>query len=136
MFFSTIFFQQNSSSTSEKLEFDESLRKKQNLTQEDLLKEKYRRERGVRDPNKYWREETFRGQKQRWNYRSELVGRLGLNRDHRLIWLAFGGIILVGFSSFVIVKARVIENRREQMLEREKQRRRLESKSLKDAGVV
>ncbi|KAI6171903.1 hypothetical protein M3Y98_00913900 [Aphelenchoides besseyi] len=136
MFFSSIFFQQNSSSTSKKLEFDESLRNKHNLTQADLLKEKYRREQVVRDPKEYWHEETFHGQKQRWNYRSELVGRLGLNRDHRLIWLAFGGIILVGFSSFVVVKARVIENRREQMMERERMRRLLESKSSKDAGIV
>ena len=39
-----------------------------------------------------------------------------------MIWLTYGVIIIVGFSAFVVVKARVIEGRREKMQERERAR--------------
>ncbi|KAI6223737.1 hypothetical protein M3Y99_01434800 [Aphelenchoides fujianensis] len=117
-------------------QFDEKLRQKENLTQADLLKEKMRRERAAAQKDgRYWHEETIRGETRRWNYRSEMVGRLRLDHDHKYIWLSFAVIIAVGFSSFVVVKSRVIENRREQMAERERMRRLLQE-NAKQAGIV
>ncbi|KAI6230865.1 hypothetical protein M3Y99_01014600 [Aphelenchoides fujianensis] len=123
-------------STAQSAQFDEKLRQKENLTQADLLKEKGRRERAAAQKDgRYWHEEKLNGQTRRWNYRSEMVARLRLDHDHKYIWLSFAAIIAIGFSSFVVVKSRVIENRREQMAERERMRRLLQE-NAKQAGIV
>lgn len=69
----------------------------------------------------YWREVVINKETkepQRWNYRSEFVNRLGLDKSHGRIWLSFGLISLIGFTGFVLVKSQVIRDRRDQMKER------------------
>uniref|UniRef100_A0AC34FW81 Uncharacterized protein n=1 Tax=Panagrolaimus sp. ES5 TaxID=591445 RepID=A0AC34FW81_9BILA len=101
------------------------------VTQMDILKWR-------EGKNKYVREIEFGGQKQKWNYRSELVKRRGLDNDHKYIWMAFGGLIIIGFTAFVAVKTSVIENRRQAMTEREQMRKmlHLEGEDRKKIGVV
>lgn len=88
--------------------------------------------------NQFAREIKVGGQTQKWNYRSELVKRHGLDNDHKFTWIAFGILIVLGFSSFVAVKTNVIENRRQAMMEREALRKelRLEGEDRKKIGVV
>jgi hypothetical protein len=74
----------------------------------------------------YWHEQKVGNQTQKWNWRSEYVNRLGLDSSHRRIWISFGIISIIGFTSFVYVKAQVIESRRKQMKEREQARKELE----------
>uniref|UniRef100_A0A7E4VZ80 Uncharacterized protein n=1 Tax=Panagrellus redivivus TaxID=6233 RepID=A0A7E4VZ80_PANRE len=101
------------------------------VTQLDILKW-----RG--DKTSHVREFEIGGQKQKWNYRSELVTRHGLDNNHRFIWIGFGVLIVLGFTSFVAVKTNVIENRRLAMLEREAMRKtlHLEGDARKKIGVV
>ncbi|VDO88217.1 unnamed protein product [Heligmosomoides polygyrus] len=93
----------------------------------DLIEEQIRR-RGM------IRESTFGGQKQAWNYRSEL----GLDNKHRNIWIAYAIIIFLGFGMFVYVKSSVVLNRKEEMAERERIRRelKLHGADRKKLGVV
>jgi len=102
---------------------NENLRRKENITQQDLLEERLRQQRLKRDPNHYWHEVKIRDKVQKWNYRSEYVKRLGLDKNHSRIWLSFGAIIILGMGGFVAVKTQVIKNRREQMKERERMRK-------------
>lgn len=74
----------------------------------------------------YWHEVEIGKKPQRWNYRSEYVGRLGLDKNHSRIWVSFGIISIIGFSAFVFVKSKVIQSRREQMQERERMRKMLD----------
>ncbi|VDM44342.1 unnamed protein product [Toxocara canis] len=71
------------------------------------------------------REERVGGQVLRWNYRSEIVQGLQLDRPHRNIWISFALIIMFGFAAFVKVKGDVIESRRAEMAERERLRKEL-----------
>uniref|UniRef100_A0A914Z5Z5 Transmembrane protein n=1 Tax=Panagrolaimus superbus TaxID=310955 RepID=A0A914Z5Z5_9BILA len=101
------------------------------VTQMDILKWR-------EGKTKHVREIEFGGQKQKWNYRSELVKRRGLDNDHKYIWMAFGGLIIIGFTAFVAVKTSVITNRRQAMTEREQMRKmlHLEGEDRKKIGVV
>jgi hypothetical protein len=101
------------------------------VTQMDILKWR-------EDQTRHIREIEVGGQKQKWNYRSELVKRHGLDNDHKFTWIAFGALIIIGFSSFVAVKTSVIENRRQAMNEREQMRKTLHLKGedRKKIGVV
>lgn len=76
------------------------------------------------------------GQTQKWNWRSEYVGRHKLNTSHSRIWASFGIITLIGFTSFVIVKSQVIETRRQAMKEREKARKELLERGETPHGYV
>jgi hypothetical protein len=88
----------------------------------------------------YWHEVKVGNKMQKWNYRSEYVGRLGLDKNHPRIGISFGLISVLGFTGFVCkffssnitliinylvldVKTQVIENRRRQMKEREQMRK-------------
>ncbi|VDN23019.1 unnamed protein product [Cylicostephanus goldi] len=97
----------------------------------DLIEERIRQRAAVRVA-------TFGGQKQSWNYRSEIVGKLGLDKKHTNIWLAYIVIILFGFSAFVYVKSNVVLSRKEEMEQREKLRRELKlaGADRKKLGIV
>uniref|UniRef100_A0A0N4ZRG2 Uncharacterized protein n=1 Tax=Parastrongyloides trichosuri TaxID=131310 RepID=A0A0N4ZRG2_PARTI len=62
---------------------------------------------------------------QRWNYRSEIVQKDKLDKDHLYIWMAFGFLSVFGALSFITIKSSVVEGRREEMLMREKLRKEL-----------
>ncbi|KAL6738551.1 hypothetical protein ANCDUO_03835 [Ancylostoma duodenale] len=97
----------------------------------DLIEERIRQRSSVR-------EASFGGQKQSWNYRSEIVGKLGLDNKHRNIWIAYSIIIVFGFTAFVYVKSNVVLSRKEEMEQREKIRRELKlmGADRKVVGVV
>nr|CDJ90495.1 Protein C26B2.7 [Haemonchus contortus] len=88
------------------------------ITTMDLLEERIRQRSSLRTSN-------FGGQQQSWNYRSEVVGKLGLDNKHKNIWIAYVVIIAFGFTAFVYVKSNVVLSRKEQMEERERMRREL-----------
>ncbi|TMS38635.1 hypothetical protein L596_005315 [Steinernema carpocapsae] len=92
----------------------------------------------LKKPILQYHEEDLAGTKQRWNYRSEIVNARNLDRPHRNIWIAFGLIIIIGFTGFVYVKTMVIEGRKEEMLERERLRREmnLTGSNRRRIGVV
>ncbi|CAD5226692.1 unnamed protein product [Bursaphelenchus xylophilus] len=99
------------------------------INQMDLLKRRMQSEKPKQSSKgRYWHEEVIAGQVRRWNYRSEFVDRLGLDKPHTKIWLSFGVIIVIGFSLFVTVKSQVIENRKEQMQERQRITKELSGK--------
>lgn len=101
--------------------------------QADLLRRRFEAEQAERRrKGEFWHEDEFGGQKQRFNFRSEYVKRHRLDRDHTMVWLSFGLIIVVGFGGFVAVKTQVVEGRREQMLER----KRLRDSMAGPVGVV
>ncbi|CAI5447412.1 unnamed protein product [Caenorhabditis angaria] len=91
------------------------------VTQMDLLEEKIRQQSALKN-----REFQIEGQTQRWAYRSELVGRHNLDKNHRNTWLAYLCIILVGFGAFVAVKSQVVMGRRQEMEAREALRKELQ----------
>lgn len=111
----------------------------------DLIEEQIRNRAKIR-------EITLGGQKQKWAYRSEvsfylfissihpfqIVNKLGLDNNHRNIWVAYGLIIIFGFSAFVYVKSNVVLNRKEEMEAREKLRKELNlvGADRKKIGVV
>ena len=72
------------------------------------------------------REVNIGGQTVKWNYRSEIVKRHGLDNNHRYTWVGIGICIIIGFTSFIAVKTNVIENRRQAMIEREEIRKSLQ----------
>uniref|UniRef100_A0A1I7XFD9 Uncharacterized protein n=1 Tax=Heterorhabditis bacteriophora TaxID=37862 RepID=A0A1I7XFD9_HETBA len=88
------------------------------LTNMDLLEERIRNRAAIREIN-------INGQTQKWNYRSEIVNKYGLDNSHRNIWVAYAIIIIIGFTSFVYVKSNVVQGRKEEMEERERIRRSL-----------
>uniref|UniRef100_A0A0K0FMT6 Uncharacterized protein n=1 Tax=Strongyloides venezuelensis TaxID=75913 RepID=A0A0K0FMT6_STRVS len=71
-------------------------------------------------------EMEVKGVTQKWNYRSEFVNRDKLDKNHSYIWLFFGGLSIFGILSFVSIKTSVVENRKEEMMMREKLRKELE----------
>ncbi|PIO53170.1 hypothetical protein TELCIR_25506 [Teladorsagia circumcincta] len=97
----------------------------------DLIEERIRQRSSVRESH-------FGGQQQSWNYRSEVVGKLGLDNRHKNIWIAYVVIILFGFTAFVYVKSNVVLSRKEQMEDRERMRRelKLHGADRKRLGVV
>ncbi|KAK6746856.1 hypothetical protein RB195_000231 [Necator americanus] len=101
------------------------------ITTMDLIEERIRQRSGLR-------EGSFGGQKQSWNYRSEIVDKLGLDNNHRNIWIAYTIIILFGFTAFIYVKSNVVLSRKEQMEQREMMRRELKlmGADRKKLGVV
>ncbi|XGW29339.1 hypothetical protein V3C99_008841 [Haemonchus contortus] len=101
------------------------------ITTMDLLEERIRQRSSLRTSN-------FGGQQQSWNYRSEVVGKLGLDNKHKNIWIAYVVIIAFGFTAFVYVKSNVVLSRKEQMEERERMRRelKLHGADRKRLGVV
>uniref|UniRef100_A0AC34RIC8 Transmembrane protein n=1 Tax=Panagrolaimus sp. JU765 TaxID=591449 RepID=A0AC34RIC8_9BILA len=86
----------------------------------------------------YVREMKVGDQTVKWNYRSEMVNRHGLDNNHRYTWVAIGVSIIFGFCSFVAVKTNVIENRKLAMAEREEMRKmlHLSGEDRKKIGVV
>lgn len=74
----------------------------------------------------------------KWNYRSEIVNRHGLDNNHRYTWVSIGISIIFGFCAFVAVKTNVIENRKLAMAEREEMRKmlHLSGEDRKKIGVV
>ncbi|CAI4232038.1 unnamed protein product [Auanema sp. JU1783] len=62
---------------------------------------------------------------QNWVYRSEMVKHYGLDNNHRYTWIAYGLIIIFGFTAFIYVKSNVVMNRKEEMEQREKLRKEL-----------
>ncbi|VDM60167.1 unnamed protein product [Angiostrongylus costaricensis] len=84
----------------------------------DLLEERIRKKSSARDS-------TFGGQKIFWNYRSEVVDKLGLDDKHRNIGIAYAVIVVFGFAAFVYVKSKVILSRKEEMEERHRIKREL-----------
>uniref|UniRef100_A0A1I7SY07 Uncharacterized protein n=1 Tax=Caenorhabditis tropicalis TaxID=1561998 RepID=A0A1I7SY07_9PELO len=88
----------------------------------DLLEEQIR----IRNATVKNREMIVEGQKVKWAYRSELVGRHGLDNNHRNTWMAYLVIILVGFGAFVVVKSQVVMGRRQEMDAREALRKELQ----------
>ncbi|KHJ89570.1 hypothetical protein OESDEN_10601 [Oesophagostomum dentatum] len=101
------------------------------ITTMDIIEERIRNRAAVRVA-------TFGGQKQSWNYRSEIVGKLGLDNKHRYVWVAYAIIIVFGFSAFVYVKSNVVLSRKEEMEQRERIRRELKlmGADRKKLGVV
>ncbi|WKY06889.1 hypothetical protein Q1695_006791 [Nippostrongylus brasiliensis] len=101
------------------------------ITSMDLIEERIRRRAAIR-------ESSFGGQQQSWNYRSEIVGKLGLDNKHKNIWIAYAFIIIFGFGAFVYVKSNVVLSRKEEMEAREKLRRelKLQGADRKKLGVV
>ncbi|CDM63531.1 Cytochrome c oxidase assembly protein COX14 [Caenorhabditis elegans] len=99
----------------------------------DLLEEQIR----IKSAEKN-REMTIQGQKVKWAYRSELVGRHDLDKNHRNTWMAYLIIILVGFGAFVTVKSQVVMGRRQEMDAREALRKELQlsGDDRKKIGVV
>ncbi|KAJ1359569.1 hypothetical protein KIN20_018335 [Parelaphostrongylus tenuis] len=95
------------------------------ITQMDILEERIRKRSLIR-------ESTFGGQKQSWNYRSEIVQQLGLDNKHRNIWLAYAVIIVFGFTAFVYVKSQVIASRKQEMEERQRIRREMKASGEND----
>uniref|UniRef100_A0A8R1HIR6 Uncharacterized protein n=2 Tax=Caenorhabditis japonica TaxID=281687 RepID=A0A8R1HIR6_CAEJA len=92
------------------------------LTNMDLIEERIRiNNAGVKN-----REIIINGQRQQWAYRSELVGRHGLDKNHRNTWMAYLIIILIGFGAFVTVKSQVVMGRRQEMDAREALRKELQ----------
>ncbi|CAD6194215.1 unnamed protein product [Caenorhabditis auriculariae] len=88
------------------------------ITNMDLLEERIRQRAAVR-------EMKIGDQVQRWNYRSELVNKHDLDKNHRNTWIAYFFIIIVGFGAFVTVKSQVVMGRKEEMEAREQLRREL-----------
>uniref|UniRef100_A0A0K0DHU8 Small integral membrane protein 8 n=1 Tax=Angiostrongylus cantonensis TaxID=6313 RepID=A0A0K0DHU8_ANGCA len=78
------------------------------------------------------RDSTFGGQKIFWNYRSEVVDKLGLDDKHKNIGIAYAVIIVLGFTAFVYVKSEVILNRKEEMEERHRIKRELKMRGEND----
>ncbi|CCD65199.1 Cytochrome c oxidase assembly protein COX20, mitochondrial [Caenorhabditis elegans] len=103
------------------------------ITNMDLLEEQIR----IKSAEKN-REMTIQGQKVKWAYRSELVGRHDLDKNHRNTWMAYLIIILVGFGAFVTVKSQVVMGRRQEMDAREALRKELQlsGDDRKKIGVV
>ncbi|GMT23862.1 hypothetical protein PFISCL1PPCAC_15159 [Pristionchus fissidentatus] len=101
------------------------------VTQMDILEERIKNRTETR-------EMKIQGQTINWAYRSEMVNKLDLDKDHRRIWVAFSLIILLGFGSFVWVKSSVVLGRRDEMEQREKIRRELnlQGADRKKIGVV
>ena len=115
----------------------------------DILEERIRERGHIRTIN-------VGGQTQKWAYRSEvsglsvflfllkfhrlfdfqLVGKHGLDDNHKNIWAAYGFIIIFGFGAFVYVKSQVVMHRKEEMEEREKIRRSLNLLSSSDRKKV
>ncbi|EFO93037.1 hypothetical protein GCK72_014775 [Caenorhabditis remanei] len=92
------------------------------ITNMDLLEEQIRqRNSAVKN-----REMIVEGQKIKWAYRSELVGRHDLDKNHRNTWMAYLVIILIGFGAFVVVKSQVVMGRRQEMDAREALRKELQ----------
>nr|ACI49066.1 hypothetical protein Cbre_JD09.010 [Caenorhabditis brenneri] len=91
------------------------------ITNMDLLEEQIRQRNLVKK-----REVIIDGQKVQWAYRSELVGRHDLDKNHRNTWMAYLVIILVGFGAFVVVKSQVVMGRRQEMDAREALRKELQ----------
>ncbi|CAJ0568635.1 unnamed protein product, partial [Mesorhabditis spiculigera] len=117
-----------------KQSFEEALHRgpdQRDITTMDILEERIRRTEQVR-------EITIGGQKQKWNYRSEMVNKHGLDNDHRYIWMVYAGIIVFGFGAFVWVKSNVVKNRQIEMQEREKIRRSMNliGEDRKKIGVI
>ncbi|VDL77102.1 unnamed protein product [Nippostrongylus brasiliensis] len=110
---------------------DRSARNGANFRSMDLIEERIRRRAAIR-------ESSFGGQQQSWNYRSEIVGKLGLDNKHKNIWIAYAFIIIFGFGAFVYVKSNVVLSRKEEMEAREKLRRelKLQGADRKKLGVV
>ncbi|CAI2351221.1 unnamed protein product [Caenorhabditis sp. 36 PRJEB53466] len=90
------------------------------VTNMDLLEER------IRQNTVKNREIEVEGQKIQWAYRSELVGRHGLDKNHRNTWIAYLVIIFVGFGAFVAVKSQVVMGRRQEMDAREALRKELQ----------
>ncbi|CAB3409114.1 unnamed protein product [Caenorhabditis bovis] len=103
------------------------------ITNMDLIEERIRL-----NSSKKVREIVIDGQRQQWAYRSELVSKHNLDKDHRYTWLAYMVIICVGFGAFVAVKSQVVMGRREEMEAREAIRRELQlsGDDRKKIGVV
>ncbi|KJH41689.1 hypothetical protein DICVIV_12336 [Dictyocaulus viviparus] len=76
------------------------------------------------------RKTIFAGQTQLWNYRSEIVDKLGLDKKHRNIWIAYFVTVLFGFAAFVYVKSNIISSRRAEKEERERIRRETRMKGV------
>ena len=85
----------------------------------DILKWRQAQQRVAREVN-------IGGQKVKWNYRSEMVKRHGLDNNHKYTWIGIGISVILGFTSFVAVKTNVVENRRQAMAEREEIRKSLQ----------
>ncbi|CAJ0929229.1 unnamed protein product, partial [Mesorhabditis belari] len=101
------------------------------ISQMDLLEERIKRRTETRELN-------IGGVAQKWNYRSEIVNKHGLDNNHRYIWLTYSAIILFGFGAFVWVKSNVVMGRQEEMKAREEIRKslKLSGTDRKKIGVI